>query len=308
MVAGKQPMRVGRGALYLTKFSMTPEAWAKLIKEPEDRREAVGHLLESAGASSMDTGTPLATTTAMPRRGARQHRDGERAGNRGRQRRVQLPVDTISPEGMPFWERTAQAINKIPADDDGSLLLTLLKPLGIEQGRPFEPDARQRKILEDAAEVGWLMNQTLAMAPRSEDATCYPGTQWKWAMGLDTSLRHAFWRDLDARIGYYFQGTMAAPANTEKAIGKGSQYLGSARDAEGEWLNGTCTYRLRVPANPPVELFWSVIVHDYQTRSHIQTDTNKAALTSYDQLKNNDDGSVDLYFGPNPLRAWKGIG
>ena len=35
--------------LYLTKFSMTPEAWAKLIKEPEDRREAVGRLLEAAG-------------------------------------------------------------------------------------------------------------------------------------------------------------------------------------------------------------------------------------------------------------------
>ncbi len=35
--------------LYLVKFSLTPEAWAKLIKEPEDRRETVGRLLETAG-------------------------------------------------------------------------------------------------------------------------------------------------------------------------------------------------------------------------------------------------------------------
>jgi uncharacterized protein with GYD domain len=35
--------------LYLAKFSMTPEAWAKLIKEPEDRREAIGPLLEAVG-------------------------------------------------------------------------------------------------------------------------------------------------------------------------------------------------------------------------------------------------------------------
>jgi hypothetical protein len=208
-------------------------------------------------------------------------------------------MNTIAPEGMPFWERAAEAINKIPADDDGSLLLTLLKRLGIEQGKPFQPDARQTKILEDAAQVGWLMNQTLAMAPRSEEATCYPGTQWEWAMGLDTSLRHAFWRDLDARIAYFFQGTMAAPVN-QKGTGKGSQYLCSARDAKGEWLIGGNQYRLHVPPNPPVELFWSVIVHDYQTRSHIQTDTNNAALTSYDKLKKNDDGSVDLYFGPKP--------
>lgn len=35
--------------LYLTKFSTTPEAWAKLIKQPEDRRQEVGRLLEAAG-------------------------------------------------------------------------------------------------------------------------------------------------------------------------------------------------------------------------------------------------------------------
>jgi uncharacterized protein with GYD domain len=35
--------------LYLSKFSMTPEAWAKLIREPEDRRETVGRLLEETG-------------------------------------------------------------------------------------------------------------------------------------------------------------------------------------------------------------------------------------------------------------------
>jgi uncharacterized protein with GYD domain len=35
--------------LYRAKFSMTPEAWAKLIKEPEDRRETVGRLLEASG-------------------------------------------------------------------------------------------------------------------------------------------------------------------------------------------------------------------------------------------------------------------
>jgi uncharacterized protein with GYD domain len=35
--------------LYLAKFSMTPEAWVKLIKEPEDRRETVGRLFEATG-------------------------------------------------------------------------------------------------------------------------------------------------------------------------------------------------------------------------------------------------------------------
>ena len=38
----------------------------------------------------------------------------------------------------------------------------MLKPLGIEKGKPFNPDARQKKILTEAAEVGFLMAQTSA--------------------------------------------------------------------------------------------------------------------------------------------------
>jgi uncharacterized protein with GYD domain len=35
--------------MYLTKFSYTPETWAKLIKNPEDRREAAKQYIESVG-------------------------------------------------------------------------------------------------------------------------------------------------------------------------------------------------------------------------------------------------------------------
>jgi uncharacterized protein with GYD domain len=35
--------------LYLTKFSYTPATWAKLIKNPEDRREAARQYIESVG-------------------------------------------------------------------------------------------------------------------------------------------------------------------------------------------------------------------------------------------------------------------
>jgi len=35
--------------LYLTRFSYTPETWAKLITSPEDRREAAKQYIESVG-------------------------------------------------------------------------------------------------------------------------------------------------------------------------------------------------------------------------------------------------------------------
>jgi len=36
-------------AMYLTRFSYTPETWARLMKSPEDRREAAGKYIESVG-------------------------------------------------------------------------------------------------------------------------------------------------------------------------------------------------------------------------------------------------------------------
>ncbi len=38
-------------ALYLTRFSYTPEAWARMTKNPEDRREAARTYIESVGGT-----------------------------------------------------------------------------------------------------------------------------------------------------------------------------------------------------------------------------------------------------------------
>ena len=212
-----------------------------------------------------------------------------------------VAMDTISPmDPMVYWARVAKVLNFVnpEIDQDATLMISLLKPLGIEPGKPFKPDERQKKILSDAAHFGWLMAQAISYAPRMENITYYPGTQWEWVLELDPSLRDGFWRDLEARTNYYFQASMAQPAMKEKAIGKGSQYVRSARDSKGEWLDGSNLYRLTVPANAPAKLFWSITLHDFETRSQIQTDTNNAALSSYDKLKKNKDGSVDLYFGP----------
>jgi uncharacterized protein with GYD domain len=38
-------------ALYLSKFSYTPETWARLVNNPEDRREAARTYIESVGGT-----------------------------------------------------------------------------------------------------------------------------------------------------------------------------------------------------------------------------------------------------------------
>ncbi|MCA1408949.1 DUF1254 domain-containing protein [Ensifer sp. IC3342] len=206
--------------------------------------------------------------------------------------------NSIPPEGFKYWERVAEVVDYVGGGEDGAFLLSLLKPLGIEPGKRFEPDARMKQILTEASEVAWAMDQAISMAPRLPDVVYYPGTQWEFVLMLNPGLQGEYWRDLEARINYYFQATMASPAMKEKAIGEGSQYLRSARDSKGEWLDGSNQYRLRVPANMPVKEFWSVTVYDFETRSMVQTDTDVAAKSTYNKLATNADGSIDLYFGP----------
>ena len=69
------------------------------------------------------------------------------------------------------------------------------------------------------------------------------------------------------------------------------------RDKDGSLLIGSHTYRLRVPANVPVKQFWQFPVYEVATRSMIAND-QKSTITGTDDLRRNDDGSVDLYFGP----------
>jgi hypothetical protein len=49
----------------------------------------------------------------------------------------------------------------------------------------------------------------------------------------------------------------------------------------------------------PVRQFWAVTVYDLETAGFIR-DSPRIELNSYDEhMKTNDDGSVDVYFGPN---------
>jgi hypothetical protein len=89
------------------------------------------------------------------------------------------------------------------------------------------------------------------------------------------------------------------PAMVHKTAGPGSQYVQTFKDKDGAWLDGANSYRLRVSPNVPAKDFWSLTVYDNETRSMLQSAKNDAAVSSYDDLKKNADGSIDITFSPN---------
>jgi hypothetical protein len=84
-------------------------------------------------------------------------------------------------------------------------------------------------------------------------------------------------------------------------------YHGGYLDSNGNYLDGSKTYKLNIPKDAPALKFWSVCVYDPQTRSMLQTDqTFPSKQSQRDTLIPNDDGSIDLYFGPEAPAGMEG--
>lgn len=209
-------------------------------------------------------------------------------------------MHSIPPAGYAYWEQLADIINKETVEPRDRFFYAMLKPLGIEKGKPFQPDERQKKILTEAADVGFRMAQALSMAPRLANANAYPGTNWEWVLTLNPNQEAANYSQLDERTDYTFEAITIAEGMVKPIVGAGSQYMSAAKDKSGAWLDGGKNYSLRIPPNVPVKDFWAVTVYDNMSRSMIQTDTNKAGVSPHDKLQANPDGSIDVYFGPAP--------
>ena len=88
------------------------------------------------------------------------------------------------------------------------------------------------------------------------------------------------------------------PTSGIKRLGAGQFYLISIRDKDGDSFDGSRTYRLTVPPNVPVEQYWSVTVYDRETHALVRDMPRASRSPQISEMQKNNDGSVDVYFGP----------
>jgi len=208
-------------------------------------------------------------------------------------------IDTLFPDTLRYFELLAMLVNEEPDELFEPLERWQMQAIGIEKGKPFNPDEKTKALLSEAARIGGAIARANTYA---DPATVYyyPNRKWQQMQG---GLTYTFARDgvpqIDARNNVYYMAAGNSPAMMDKNVGQGSQYLWTYRDAEGEFLDGGKTYRLHVLPNIPAQNFWSVVVYDALSRSELQNSQPLPSVSSYSKPKIDTDGSVDIVFGPN---------
>ena len=219
---------------------------------------------------------------------------------RGYMRPEDKPWMAAAPKGFEYFERLAEWLQKEPVAERDRFFMAMLKPLGIEKGKPFNPTPEQKKILTEAALVGEAMAKANDFFnPRLEDSHYVKGSNWEFATVSPPDQRREYYDELDGRAAWFYEAVTNNPAMHGQKTGKGQVYLAAYKDKDGDWLDGGTNYVLHVPANAPAKTFWSVTAYEVSTRTLINNKYEVADRSSRMELAMNPDGSVDIYFGPD---------
>ena len=153
-------------------------------------------------------------------------------------------------------------------------------------------------IFDQGAKQGVAMSRAIVYASRDPEIRYWEGRHWEKMFLHNTTFERNGVNDIDARTLWHYQAIVVSPNLLSTTPGQGTAYLTAFRDKKGEFLDGGKTYKLNVPANPPVKRFWAVTAYDPTTRGLLDAggNTNKS-IGSMDKPDVNADGSVDIYFG-----------
>ena len=208
-------------------------------------------------------------------------------------------TNSLVPEDGSVFEMLNEIVQYEPTELFDAEQLGRLATLGIRKGEPFNPDKRMQRILDLGAKQGVAMCRAILYASREPDIRYWPERHWEKMFLYNTTFERDGVNDIDARTLWHYQAIVVSPNLISTTPGAGTAYLTSFKDKNDLFLDGGKNYRLRVPANPPVERFWAISAYDPTTRSLLDVGGNEnKSVGSLDNPAVNDDGTVDVYFGP----------
>ncbi|AZQ63732.1 DUF1254 domain-containing protein [Flammeovirga pectinis] len=205
-----------------------------------------------------------------------------------------------SPRGIEFWALLHEIINEEPVREEDKAWIAMLKPLGLEIGKPFAPTPRQEKILLEAHNMGELMLRNLQTNPRFS-APYWENTSWYKSFDFTIEQKNETMVYLDERAVWFYEAVSSTKGMVNPTPGFGQVYMTSKRDENGDLLRADKTYKLTIPADVPVEQFWSVTLYSENTRRPYDNGGDKIEDIGINSRRTdldvNKDGSIDVYIG-----------
>jgi hypothetical protein len=207
--------------------------------------------------------------------------------------------DATIPYDGSYFELLDRFVQAEPWQTRDKLMIEYLRSVGIRKGQPFQPDSATRRLLVDAVQEA---KAVVAQQYESGFAASY-WDRSRWAVpipaetveGMQTAFADPDSYAIDGRAAMY-----SIAYFSPKQLGAGQFYVLSIRDADGRSFDGAKTYKLSVPANAPVEQYWSVTAYDRETHALIRNMSHASRASQMTELRVNADGSTDVYFGPRP--------
>ena len=210
--------------------------------------------------------------------------DGESLSSKPVNRPV-MGLDGKHPRGMAFWSILDEAIQAEPVHERDRMMHDMLRPLGIEKGKAFAPDARQKKILEESVVIGEIMakNIDFSKTGRLAQSEYGPeGNRWEIATASTPEQNRDYGMDLDGRAAWFYEAVTNDIAMHGMVNGGwGQVYLDNYRSEEGGGLNGSKHYTLTIPGDVNyAETFWTVTVYNIENRAIINNEIKRADVGS----------------------------
>jgi hypothetical protein len=195
-----------------------------------------------------------------------------------------------------FFENLNRIVQSEPWIARDRAMIDQLRSLGIEKGKPFNPDAKTTQLLNAAAleAKAWLEQRYDAGLP-----PFWPGGRWgapafpEFIEATQSGYANPDKYPVDMRGLTYTYGFIGI-----KRLGTAQTYLMAIKDKDGKNFDGGKTYRLSVPANAPVKQYWSATVYDRATHALVRDMSRASRASNSREVQKNADGSVDIYFGP----------
>ena len=121
---------------------------------------------------------------------------------------------------LQYWQVLHEVIDTEPAYEPYRHSYGDLAVLGIAKGKPFAPDDRMKRILEQAAQIGNAQMRVESFADRRPDRIVWNDRKWEWAALRfeDGDFNTLSYADLDARDKWFFQAIGASPAMFRLAV------------------------------------------------------------------------------------------